>query len=353
MLFVSLTTVSCCLVGLGALVVSSSRSFCTQASNSTSTSATLNSYSLTAAAPSPGVDPPSSAPLAALGSKPQASKLGTPMARRLLGVPTLSTPPDWGRLGSGRQQQLVVTSLSPSNATKLQLAGLSMVLTQYTQHAQRMLSRTQQALEAAVAKLADCVFAAPQHAQRAQQHARQLLSRTAQALKAAVLKLADCAAAAPQHAQQLLSRAKHAVKAAVSKHTDRVAALCSSAHHQGAELLGRFGGAMHRRALAAGTPASVDLEVTVNVPSGQSGSATQARIEGPSFAPALQQSLSNAGMLVLRHAIFCSGYKADIHSSLGAGLQSPNKPQIRRNNSIVCIQSGTSHCGGRWKRPTT
>ena len=259
----------------------------------------------------PGVDPPSSAPMAALGSKPQASKLGTFMGRRLLGVPTLSTPPSWGQLGSGRQQQLVLTSLSPSNATKLQLAGLPMVLSQHTQHAQRMLSRTQQALEAALVKLADCAIAAPQHAQRAQQHAQQLLNRITEPVKAAASKLADCSAVAlqhaqrAQHAQQLLSSTSQAVKAAVSQLADRVAALRNSAHHQAVQILGSFGGSRHRRALAAGTPDSVDVEVTVNVPSGQSGSAIQARIAGPSFAPALQQSLSNAGMLILRHAIFC------------------------------------------------
>ena len=279
-----------------------------QATNNTNASATLNGYSLTAAAPLPGDGTPSLAPLAAPGSKPQASKLGPRVGRRLLGVPTLSTPSSWGQLRSGRQQQLVPSSLSPGNAKKLQLAGLPAVVSQHTQHAQRvqqMLSRTKQALAAAAVKLADCAIAAPQHAQRAQQHAQQMLSRTVEALKAAVSNLADVAVVAPQHAQQLLSRTKHALKAAVPRHAGRIAALCNAVHNQGTQILGSFGSALHRRALATGTSDSVDVEVTVNVPSGQAGSATQARIEGPSFAPALQQSLSNAGTLVSRHATFC------------------------------------------------
>ena len=51
-----------------------------------------------------------------------------------------------------------------------------------------------------------------------------------------------------------------------------------------------------RRSLASSDEDGVDVEVTVNVPTGQNGSATQASIEGPDFAPALQQSLSSEGM---------------------------------------------------------
>ena len=334
-----------------------------QATNNTNTSATLNGYSITAAAPLSGDDPHSSAPLAAPGSKPEASKLAPLVGRRLLGVPTLGNPHRSGQLGSGRQQQLVLNGFSPGNADRSQLAGLP---TQHTQHAQRvqqMLSRMRQALEAAVVKLADYAIAAPQHAQQllsrtteavkaavsklthcsvvVPQHAQQLLSSTIQAVKAAVSNL-DCGAAAPQHAQQLLSRTKPAAKAAVSKHADHVAALYNSAHHQSARFLGRFGTSLHQRVLAAGTPNSVDVEVTVNVPSGQSGSATQARIEGPGFAPALQQSLSNAGMLALRHEIFCfPGWQR--RCPLPA--RQPDSPEMNRNNSIVCMQSGTCPSG--------
>ena len=315
------------------------------------------------------------------------------MGRRLLGVPHPGV-----QLGSGWQQQLGLSSLSPDNTTKLSLRGLLAVLSQHAQHAQhaehaqqllsrtkhtldaavvkledcaistaqhtqrapqhaqqllswatqtlnaavskladcavaapqyaqQLLSRTRQALDAAVSKIADCaVAAAPQHAQQllsktrqavdaavskladcavaAPQRAQQLLSRTRQAVSAAVSKLADCVAAAPQHAQQLLSMTRQAVNAAISKHAGHAAAVHALLHHQAAQLLDDLGRAVHRRAMAANTPESVEVEVTVNVPSGQSQSATQARIEGPSFAPALQQSLSNAGMMVHRHAFF-------------------------------------------------
>ena len=334
-----------------------------QATNNTNASATLNGYSLTAAAPLSGDGTPSSAPLAAPGSKPQASKLGPQVGRRLLGVPTLSTPSSWGQLRSGRQQQLVLSSLSPGYAKKLQLAGLPAVVSQHTQHGQRvqqMLSRTEQALAAAAVKLADCAIAAPQHAQ-------QMLSRTVEALKAAVFKLrgcavvapqqllssaiqaveaacsnlADCAVVAPQHAQQLVSRTKHALKTAVPKHAGRVAALCKAAHNQGAQILGSVGSALHRRALATGTPDSVDVEVTVNVPNGQSGSATQARIEGPSFAPALQQSLSNAGTLVSMHATFCvfCVAKQMFIPVMNARLQ--DLTMIKQGCSFVTVQSSS------------
>ena len=245
-----------------------------------------------------GLDPSSSAP----GSKLQAGKIGTPVGRRLLRVPTLSSSHSGSQLRPGWQHQLVLDSQSPDKTTQLQLPRMLAMVSQRAQHAQQLLSRTRQALKAAIVKLADCATTASQHAP---QHAKQLLSRSTQVWKAAVSSLVDfAAAAAPQRAQQLLSRTKHAVTAAVAKHADHVAAVCNSAHHQGAQLLGSFGDALHRRALAAGTPDSVDVEVTVNVPSGQAGSATQDRIEGPSFGPALQQSLSNAGMLSLRSSVF-------------------------------------------------
>ena len=41
----------------------------------------------------------------------------------------------------------------------------------------------------------------------------------------------------------------------------------------------------------------VDLVVTVNVPAGQNSSEATSSIEGPAFAPSLQQSLVNAGVL--------------------------------------------------------
>lgn len=49
------------------------------------------------------------------------------------------------------------------------------------------------------------------------------------------------------------------------------------------------------RLLAEGP--GVDLVVTVNVPAGQNSSETAASVDGPAFAPSLQQSLSNEGIL--------------------------------------------------------
>lgn len=60
-------------------------------------------------------------------------------------------------------------------------------------------------------------------------------------------------------------------------------------------MMQRNGNARGRewRMLASDTDSGVDIEVTVNVPTGQNASETS--IEGPDFAPALQQSLSNEG----------------------------------------------------------
>ena len=224
------------------------------------------------------------------------------MGRRLLGFPHPGV-----QLGSGWQQQLGLSSLSPDNTTKLSPPRLLAVLSQHgqrAQHARQLLTRTKHAFDAAVVKLADGTAAAAQHAQHAPKRAQQLLSWITQALNAAVSKLANRAAIAPQHAQQLLSRTRQALNAAVSKCAGHAAAVHALLHHQAAQLLDDLCRAVHRRAMAANMPESVEVEVTVNVPSGQSQSATQARIEGPSFAPALQQSLSNAGITVQTHA-FC------------------------------------------------
>lgn len=257
-----------------------------QATNSTDASATLNGYSLTAAAPSLGPDPPSSAPLAARGSRPQAGRDGTSVGRRLLQAPTLAAPQKEGQVRFGQQQQLTWGSSTPSYAIGVQLQRLLVVL---SQHAQQLLSRTKQASKSAAAKLVDY---GAQHAQH-MQHAQQRLSKTRQALQAPLVKLADCAAAMSQHAQQVLSEARQASKAAVAKLASWAAAV---PRRQAAHLLANLAGATHRRVLASDAGDSVDVEVTVNVPSSQSGRATQARIEGPAFAPALQQSLSDAGM---------------------------------------------------------
>lgn len=257
-----------------------------QATNSTDASATLNGYSLTAAAPSLGPDPPSSAPLAAPGSRAQAGRAETSVGRRLLHAPTPAGPEKDSQVQLGQQQQLTQGSSSVTYATRVQLQRLLVVL---SQHAQQLLGRTKQASKSAAAKLVNCGAERAQHAQ----HAQQRLRRTRQVLKALLAKLADCAAATSQHAQQVLSETRQASGAAVAKLASWAAAV---SRHQAAHLLTRLAGATYRRVLASGAGDSVDVEVTVNVPSSQSGAATQARIEGPGFAPALQQSLSNAGM---------------------------------------------------------
>ena len=77
-----------------------------------------------------------------------------------------------------------------------------------------------------------------------------------------------------------LLRVKGAMQASVAKASGRT---------------GRLGGRENWRMLASSDDNGVDIDVTVDVPSGQDGSAAQNSIEGPSFAPALQQSLSNQG----------------------------------------------------------
>lgn len=293
-----------------------------QATNSSNTSATLNGYTLTAAAPSLGPNATGSSPVTAQGSKPQPGRAGNSVGRRLLNFPALTAPHNETQVWFERQQQLSPGSSACGSVTRVQ--RLPTVL---SQHAQQLLSRAKQACGSAAAQLAECAAPALQHAQRAQQllssvrqtftfaaaklascagpvpqhaqhsehaqHAQQLLSRTRQVSRAMVGKLAGCAAALSQHAQQSLSNTRQALKAAVAKLAGCTAAV---SQHQAAQLLGRLTGVIQRRVLATDANGSVDLEVTVNVPSGQSGSATQASIEAPGFAPALQQSLSDAGM---------------------------------------------------------
>ncbi len=86
-----------------------------------------------------------------------------------------------------------------------------------------------------------------------------------------------------QRANQVLVslvRVKGVMQASVAKASDRT---------------GRHGGRENWRILASSDDNGVDIDVTVDVPSGQDGPAAQNSIEGPSFAPALQQSLSNQG----------------------------------------------------------
>ena len=54
----------------------------------------------------------------------------------------------------------------------------------------------------------------------------------------------------------------------------------------------------------------VDLVVTVTVPAGQNSSATTSSIEGPSFAPNLQQSLSSQGVIQCIHVRHCTCYNS-------------------------------------------
>jgi hypothetical protein len=77
-----------------------------------------------------------------------------------------------------------------------------------------------------------------------------------------------------------LLRVKGVMQASVAKASDRT---------------GRPGGRGKWRILASSDDNGVDIDVTVDVPSGQDGPAAQNSIEGPGFAPALQQSLSNQG----------------------------------------------------------
>lgn len=64
---------------------------------------------------------------------------------------------------------------------------------------------------------------------------------------------------------------------------------------QASDKTGRLEGRQGWRILASSDDNGVDIDVTVDVPSGQDGPAAQNSIEGPSFAPTLQQSLSNQG----------------------------------------------------------
>ena len=77
-----------------------------------------------------------------------------------------------------------------------------------------------------------------------------------------------------------LLRVKGVMQASIAKALDRA---------------GRLGGRENWRMLASSDDDGVDIDVTVDMPSGQDGSAAEDSIEGPSFAPALQQSLSNQG----------------------------------------------------------
>ncbi|KAL0019157.1 hypothetical protein WJX79_001466 [Trebouxia sp. C0005] len=87
-----------------------------------------------------------------------------------------------------------------------------------------------------------------------------------------------------QRANQVLVsllRVKDVVQASFTKASDKT---------------GRLGGRENWRILASSNDSGVDIDVTVDVPSGQDGAAAQNSIEGPGFAPALQQSLSDQGI---------------------------------------------------------
>ena len=79
----------------------------------------------------------------------------------------------------------------------------------------------------------------------------------------------------------------------------KVVAIKQNLVHQMHAKLAQLQARAHRlqwRMLAADS--GVDIDVTVNVPAGQNISAAQSSIQGPDFAPALQQSLSAQGMLL-------------------------------------------------------
>ena len=117
-----------------------------------------------------------------------------------------------------------------------------------------------------------------------------------------------------QHAQRTVSKAFLAAKFVPAWLMECLQTALHAVHSSATKTLNRVWVA--RRVLAAGsdvagTDSGVDLDVTVNVPSGQSGSAAQSSIEGPAFGPALQQRLSDAGVLYCSTYTACSCSKRD------------------------------------------
>ena len=234
-----------------------------QATNSSNSSAVLNGYNLTAASPLPGPGPgplPASAPAEAPQSGVQANKSGAPSGRRLLGSIYSSRASIVQQMWPAWQQHLFDWSVGPDKGNQLHTPGLSAPQTKQAQHAQQAES-SQLLLQAAWAT----------QAQQAQH-------------------------ALPWYTQQPYNRIKAMLKAAIDACQSYTAAAIRAIQDQAEETAGRCSSARQRRVLTAGSDDGVDLDITVNVPTGQSGSAAQSSIEGPAFGPALQQSLTNAGM---------------------------------------------------------
>ncbi len=224
---------------------------CTQATNGSNSSVTINGYTLSIGDPAPGTA------FNVSGPAPSPAVSDTHTRRRLL-MSTKSGGLGFKETGPSTWQQLWHQILgSAGGSLESQGQGL-LALGQY------LWQMPMQAWWAASNTLAN-----------------QVLGHSVKS--AAQSRVHAYATVLYQRANRVLVsllRVKGVMQASIAKALDRA---------------GRLGGRENWRMLASSDDDGVDIDVTVDMPSGQDGSAAEDSIEGPSFAPALQQSLSNQG----------------------------------------------------------
>ena len=223
---------------------------CTQATHGSNSSVTINGYTLSIGAPTPGTA------FNVSGPAPSPAVSDTHTRRRLL-MSTKSSGPGYKENGPSTWQQLWHKRLGSAGSS---LESHGQGLLELGQYLRQM---PKQAWWAASNTLSNHMLG----------HSVNSAAQSRVNAYATVLS---------QRANQVLVsflRVKGVMQAIVAKASDRTGRL----------------GRREKRILASSDDDGVDIDVTVDVPSGQDGSAAQNSIEGPSFAPALQQSLSNQG----------------------------------------------------------
>ncbi len=221
---------------------------CTQATNGSNSSVTINGYTLSIGAPAPGTA------FHVSGPAPSPAVPDVHTRRRLL-MSTKSSGLGYKETCPSTWQQLWHQMLGSAGGSLESHGQGLLALGQYLWQMPRQAWSTASNM-LSNHLLGHSVKSAAQS--RVHAYATVLYQRASQVL------------VSPLHVKGVL-------QASVAKASDRT---------------GRFGGRENWRILASSDDSGVDIDVTVDVPSGQDGSAA---LESPSFAPALQQSLSNQG----------------------------------------------------------
>ncbi|KAL0024177.1 hypothetical protein WJX77_004480 [Trebouxia sp. C0004] len=120
----------------------------------------------------------------------------------------------------------------------------------------------------------------------------------------------------------------------------RIKGVMQASVAEASDRAGRLGGRGNWRMLASSDDNGVDIDVTVDVPSGQDGPAAQNSIEGPGFAPALQQSLNSQGINIT--AVNVTGTQALTSSSPTLAAVAPAHATPLANAAHAMLSSPAS-----------